>query len=73
MFGYLCRCLGLARVVQKVSFSQALQIWGNRALPGGQALPVHEVNAERLRAAKKVIGSAPDQSTKHRLSTVCLY
>ena len=53
MFGYLCRCLGLARVVQKASFSQALQIRGNRAFPGGQASLIHEVHVERLRTAKK--------------------
>jgi hypothetical protein len=48
--GYLCRCLGLARVVEKASFSQAPQIHRNRAFPGGQACQVH---AERLRTAKK--------------------
>jgi hypothetical protein len=44
---------------------------GKSSVPGGQVRPVHEVHAERLCAAKKVIGSAPDLATKQRLSAAC--
>jgi hypothetical protein len=47
-----------SHVVKKTSFSQALQIRGNRAFPGGQARSVHEVHAERLCTAKKKKSSA---------------
>jgi hypothetical protein len=73
MFGYLCRRLGLARVVQKKKnvLQPGSADTGKSSVswrPG--SLGTRGACGEAMRG-KKVIGSAPDQATKQRLSAAC--